>query len=390
MLDNDKSSWDYSELVEIYNKNQFEEVIEKINTMEEIEDPEFDPLSGNNTKIYNLLAASYLGLNNYEQASNCYAKILSIDPNNYDALVNLGNIKLGEKSYQLAFDLFSKTSSNQNIDSQILAKMGMCLFKLDHFDDGIALCEEAISSDPKCEIAYFFLAEIMEEIEDPEAVVTYYYKVLEQNPNSYLAHLLLGNYFFRIEVNETAIKFYKKANIIDPSQNEPLFRISDIMSKMENYEEEIFYLKKIIDLNNQDPKAYNLIGVALQKLKNYEEANERFLDAIYLHPNYSEAYTNLGKNLIELGRLIDSYECLHKSLEINKDQEEAFIGLNRLFRIIDHFFKNKKTFSQKYNQLDIKTVKEFIDSLGLNHEDFSQDLLNEKIYRNFKNIISES
>ena len=107
----------------------------------------------------------------------------------------------------------------------------------------------------------------MEEIEDPEAVVSYYYKVLEQNPNSYIAHLLLGHYFLKIEVYETAIKFYKKANIIDASQDEPLFRLSDIMSKMEKYEEEIFYLKKIIDLNNQKPKAYNLIGVALQKLK---------------------------------------------------------------------------------------------------------------------------
>ena len=382
MLDNDKSSWDYNELIELYNKNQFEEVIQKIKT--------FDNLSENNTKIYNLLAASYLSLNNYEEANDWYAKILCVDPNNYDALVNLGNIKLGEKSYQLAFDLFSKTNTNQNIDSQILAKMGFCLFKLDHFDDAISLCEEAIALDPKCEIAYFFLAEIMEEIEDPEAVISYYYKVLEQDPNSYLAHLLLGHYFFKIEVYETAIKFYKKANIIDPSQDEPLFRLSDIMSKMEKYEEEIFYLKKIIDINNQKPKAYNLIGVALQKLKNYEEANERFLDAIYLHPNYAAAYTNLGKNLIKLGRLIDSYECLHKSLEINKDQEEAFAGLNKLFKIIDHFFKNKKTFSKEYNQLDIKTVKEFINSLGIKHENFSQDLLNEKIYKNFKNIISES
>ena len=154
--------------------------------------------------------------------------------------------------------------------------------------------------------------------------------------------------------------------------------------------EEIFYLKKIIELNNQNPKAYNLIGEALIKLKNYEEANERFLDAIYLDPNYAEAYTNLGKNLIKLGRLIDSYECLHKSLEINKDQEEAFVGLNKLFKIIDYFFKYQETFSKEYNKLDIKIVKEFIDSLGIKNDDYSQDLLNEKIYKNFKNINAEN
>ena len=34
--------------------------------------------------------------------------------------------------------------------------------------------------------------------------------------------------------------------------------------------------------------------------------------------------------------------------------------------------------------------EEFINSLGIEHKNFSQDLLNEKIYKNFKNIISES
>ena len=42
MLDNDKSSWDFSELLELYNKNKFKEVTEKINN--------FDNLSEKNTK----------------------------------------------------------------------------------------------------------------------------------------------------------------------------------------------------------------------------------------------------------------------------------------------------------------------------------------------------
>ena len=144
----------------------------------------------------------------------------------------------------MAFDLFSKTSKDKKL-SLNLAKMGMCLFKLNHLDDAVTLCEEAISSDPNCEIAYFFLAEMMEKIEDPETAINYYYKAIKQNPNSFLAHLLLGNFFFKLGVYATAIKFYKKTNLIDPSQNEPLFKLAEVMSKMKNYNEEIFYLKKL-------------------------------------------------------------------------------------------------------------------------------------------------
>ena len=60
--------------------------------------------------------------------------------------------------------------------------MGICLFQLGHVEDGITLCEEAISMDPKCETAYFQLAEIMKYNKDPEAVISYYYK----NLNNYL------------------------------------------------------------------------------------------------------------------------------------------------------------------------------------------------------------
>ena len=100
MLDNDKSSWDYSELVELYNKNQFKEVIEKINT--------FDNLSEDTTEIYNLLGASYLALNNYEEANNCYAKVLSVDPNNYDALLKLGLIDVSESNFVDAKKIFKQ------------------------------------------------------------------------------------------------------------------------------------------------------------------------------------------------------------------------------------------------------------------------------------------
>ena len=51
---------------------------------------------------------------------------------------------------------------------------------------------------------------------------------------------------------------------------------------------------------------------------------------------------------------------------------------------------DQETFSKEYNKLDIKIVKEFIESLGIKNDDYTQDLLNEKIYKNFKNINAEN
>ena len=34
---------------------------------------------------------------------------------------------------------------------------------------------------PSVKQAYFYLAQMMEEIEDPEATISYYYKALEEN-----------------------------------------------------------------------------------------------------------------------------------------------------------------------------------------------------------------
>ena len=84
MLDNDKSSYNYDALIELYNRNKFQEIIDKI-----------DPSaihSENDPRIHNVLAASYLNLGNSEQAIMHYGTTLSLDPDNYDALINLANI----------------------------------------------------------------------------------------------------------------------------------------------------------------------------------------------------------------------------------------------------------------------------------------------------------
>ena len=180
MLDSKTDNNDiYKGLNELYKAGKYEETIENIQNCGI--DLEEDP------SLMNLKGACYTKLGEYEKAISSLMDTLSIDPDNRYALINIATVKYFQKSYQLAFNYYSKVAQDSEIEPRYLANMGMCLYKLDHFDDAVTLCEEAIRTDPQCETAYFYLAEMMEEIEDPEASVTYYYKALEANPDSYLA-----------------------------------------------------------------------------------------------------------------------------------------------------------------------------------------------------------
>ena len=55
-----------------------------------------------------------------------YGTTVSLDPDNYDALINLANIKFNENEYQLSFNLFAKASKDST-RVPIFSKMGIHL-----------------------------------------------------------------------------------------------------------------------------------------------------------------------------------------------------------------------------------------------------------------------
>ena len=226
----------YKSLDKLYKDGKYKETIESIHNCE------LD--LGENPNLLNLMGACHTKLGEYEDAITSLMNTLSIDPNNKYALLNIATIKFLQKSYQLSFNYYAKAAEQSDIEPKYLANMGLCLFKLDHFDDAVSLCEEATRLDPKCETAYFYLAEMMEEIEDPEATISYYYKALEENPDSYLAYFFLGIYFQKLNLHKNAIKFFKNCIQKNPNFVHAISSIADIMSKFERYKEEIYYLKK--------------------------------------------------------------------------------------------------------------------------------------------------
>ena len=375
MLDDRENSKDrYNDIIDLFKRKEFESLISKIKCLEE--DQFEDPF------ILNLLGATYLELNDKKNAKLYFSHALAIEPNYRDAIINLGNLEYKDESYQNAFDYYAKLTKDGTSEPTILGYMGKCLFELGHHEDGITLCEEAIKIDPNCEKPYFLLAEMMYQNNDPEAVINYYYQVLDNNPNSFSTYFELGNYFKKIKCFKMALNFYDKCLSINPEFNEANFKKANIFSETGNHEDSISALKQIIELDNQNSEAFNLIGVELEYLNYSEEARERFLDAVYLNPENSNAYYNLGINLIKSGKLVDAHECLEKFQKNNQYSSKQFCGLDKLTLIVlDYLLQNEKKYRNYFNaKVDNSSIEDLITKLGISKKNIDLKNIIEKIY----------
>ena len=113
MLDDREISIDkYSDIVDLFNKKEFESVINKIQCLEE--DKFEDPF------LLNLLGATYLKLNDKKNARIYFSHAIAIEPNHKEAIINLGNLEYKAKSYQNAFDYYAKLTKNGTAEPIIL------------------------------------------------------------------------------------------------------------------------------------------------------------------------------------------------------------------------------------------------------------------------------
>lgn len=375
MLDDKENSRDInSEIIELFERKEFESLISKIQCLEE--DQFEDPF------ILNLLGKTYLELNDKENAKLYFSHTLALEPYHRDAIINLGNLEYKDESYQNAFDYYAKLTKDGTAEPTFLGYMGKCLFELGHIEDGITLCEEAIKIDPHCEKPYFLLAEMMHQNRDPEAVINYYYQVLEQNPDSFSTYFELGNYFKKIKCFNMALNFYNKCLSVNPEFKEAHFKKANIFSKTGKHNESISVLRQIIELDNQNSEAFNLIGVELEKLNFSEEARERFLDSIYLNSENSNAYYNLGNNLIKSGKLVDAHECLDKFQKNSQYSTKRFLGLDKLILIVlDYLLNNEKEYKNYFNEkVNNSSVEDLITKLEINKKSIDLKNIFEKVY----------
>jgi cytochrome c-type biogenesis protein CcmH/NrfG len=110
---------------------------------------------------------------------------LKSDPNNYQALVGLGNAYYDMNNSALAIENYEKALKINPKDASVMVDMGAMYRQAGNFDKELELFNKAIEIDPKLPQAYFNLGMVLRmEKHDAAGAAKAWKKYLELEPNS--------------------------------------------------------------------------------------------------------------------------------------------------------------------------------------------------------------
>jgi len=187
---------------------------------------------------------------------------------------------------------------------------------------------------------------------------------IEESPRSYLARNNLGFYLESQGDDNAARRLYEEALAINDSFDDALTNMGNALYRSGDIDAAIEYYLRVLDTSPDHPQAnFNLANAlrrrgdlrraaehytrALRRRPGYlkarlslasvlfqlgelHEAAEAFRQAVAIAPQYAPAHAALGNVLEQLGEYHQAADHYRRALEIDRRQQAAVEGLNRL------------------------------------------------------------
>lgn len=330
------------ELAKVYfEMDSFEKCYQTINKIAKNVDMDSD--------MYLLLARTLSGMKKEEESLKYFDKALAMaykeGKNGYEILFHRGLVSLELENYDAALSDLNSALKINRYDAEILHNIADAYRCKGDYTNAVELSNEAIRINPSKWVyystrglAHFRLNNFKEAIDDHEVVVNHEYSFSNAWYRKGYCHLQIAEY-------EEALKSFKEALDWHTSYEDIHLRMSLVYFKLKDFKNALSQVKLHCEANPKDPFGIILMGDIHRAMGNTSKAEEAYLSVYELNPDSYKilkilAYYYLGKQ--EFKKAFDYFD---KMLEINKDDEGAYINFIWICAEINDFISGGSAFS---------------------------------------------
>lgn len=283
-------------------------------------------LQPNNPEALSQLGHVYSKMNQHEKAVEAYTQSLNLDPDNYRASYGLGIAHMRLRHFQDAIPPLQQCTRTNPDFPDGFYNLGLAYESLDQLENAVRAYEEFVKINPgpawtglnQLGTIYMKLERYDKAIEAFEEVVKTNSQDLKANYSLAYAYEMSGQY-------EKAAPLYRKLVQLNPkdakSYYNMLFRLYD---KSGDYENAVTVSQEIVNQAPEDAQNQYNLGYAYLKKEDLENALAAFQKALELNPNFDVAYSQIGYVHFKLKQYQMAIDALIRYTEMNPDNPDAY------------------------------------------------------------------
>jgi tetratricopeptide (TPR) repeat protein len=275
------------------------------------------------------LANAYEGLQRYQEAFEEMKEVVTLDPNNLDVRVRLGNYYLmgGKQSpaavseaERLAKEVLQKDGNH--IEGHIL--MGSVLFAQDKKPEAFAELNRAIEIDPKRVESYLSLARLHALTNDLVTAESIYQRAISVN-GSPLAHYEYGKFLVQIKRLDNAETEFQKAVQADGNNREARFILASFYLVNRRWDKAEEAYKALAELDKDKPEGRSVLADFYSATGRMDEALAIYKEVVAKSPDYTQGHYRLAEIMLMRGEIDGAKNEIANILKNDAKDRQAMI-----------------------------------------------------------------
>jgi tetratricopeptide (TPR) repeat protein len=276
------------------------------------------------------LARAFEGLERFPEMLDELRKTVTLDKNNLDARVKLGNYYLAgsrgrsdviTEAERYAKEILDKDPNH--IEGHIL--MGGVLFAQNQRDKAFAEMNRAIEIDPKRVESYLSMARFYLANKENDKAEEIYKKVLSVDANSPAAYTEYGKYLTQANRPGEAEAMFRKAVEVGPTDRNARFMLASFYLVNRQFDKAEEAYKALAALQADRPESQALLADFYSTINRTDEAVRIYQDILSKSPDFIRGRYRLGEILLTRGDTQGATAQIDEVLKKDQHDRQALL-----------------------------------------------------------------
>jgi tetratricopeptide (TPR) repeat protein len=270
-------------------------------------------------------AANLLRQGRNAEAAQVYEAILRTSPRQFDALHNLGLIRLQQKKFSDAADLFRRAAKVDKTSAVVRNLLAICLSETGALEEAVEHFRKAIALQPGVADTHKNLGNALFLLGRHEEAARQCQRALAIRPGDPVVHTTWGNALFALKRHEEALQQYGQVIPLLPNSPEAHRNLAVTLSELDRQQEAIVHCERAIELAPRYADAHLSLAKARAALGQTDAVIAQYEKLLALDPNHAGARRRLAQTLFLTGRAEAAMAQFDRVLAANPQDLEALI-----------------------------------------------------------------